>query len=245
MTTLECRSPEGALLSLAQILGINATQLRARLEQERVDAAFTRDLTQFAYDELVWARVVARLGSDVGAQAQVVWFHATRVPRDTPFQQCGLLPLKDCLGGLRQRVEALAGALRIPLDAGVANASYGFKLAALEKQGPCAFLLRDAALGLGKTRNFLKTPEIVEDLAEAVGGARAAEILAEYQRTTPQCLVTFRTRDSRAVIARCALAYCHAWLHGDEDPLFWNRCFDGRGQAVPPSDLLSIEWLDG
>jgi hypothetical protein len=245
LTELECRSPERALSSLAGVLGIDAAQLRASLEQERVDTAFTRDLAQFGYDELVWARIVARLGGDVGAQAQVVWFHATRVPRDTPFQRRGLLPLKDCLGGLRQRVEHLARTLRIPLGTGVANGSYCSKLAALERQGPCAVLLRDAALGQGKTRNFLKAPEIVEDLAEAVGGARAADILAEYQRTTLPCLVTFRTQDSRTALARAALAYCHAWLHGDEDPLFWNRCFDGQGQAVPPSDLLSVEWLDG
>ena len=28
------------------------------------------------------------------------------------------------------------------------------------------------------------------------------------------------------------------------DPAHWNTCFNGKGVAVPPKDILGVEWLD-
>jgi hypothetical protein len=246
LTVLHCSSVETALVSLADLLGLGEPELRKRLAEERVDERFEERLRIEPYDELVWSDVTGRPINSTLAPSEVVWFHATRVPPETPFSKTGLLPLKNCLPALRAEVRRIADELNILPEGGFVSPSYCSKLSALEEQGPCAFLLRDAALGRSDShRNFLKAPEIVEDLALQINGKRFKEILTAYQRITKRCIVSFRSSEPRPDVARRALAYCHAFLHGRENPPRWNTCFCGRGKAVPPSDLLRIEWLDG
>jgi hypothetical protein len=246
LTVLHCSSVETALVSLADLLGLGEPELRKRLAEERVDERFEQRLRIEPYDELVWSDVTGRPINTTLAPSEVVWFHATRVPPETPFSKTGLLPLKDCLPALRAEVRRIADELNILPEGGFVSPSYCSKLSVLEEQGPCAFLLRDAALGRSEShRNFLKAPEIVEDLALQINGTRFNEILTAYQRITRRCIVSFRSSKSRPDVARRALAYCHAFLHGRDDPPRWNTSFCGLGKSVPPSDLLRIEWLDG
>ena len=87
-------------------------------------------------------------------------------------------------------------------------------------------------------------PEIVYDLAHSVGGEHADEILALYRSRTYRCIVRFVSCEPRADVIKRALAYVHHAIHGDDEPAFWNTCFDGEGKAVPVEQILSLEWLE-
>ena len=93
---------------------------------------------------------------------ETLWFHGTRVPRDTDFSE-GLLPLADRLPVLEAEIEGLALELGLPserLRQGEVNPSYGAKLGLVGKTGPNGCLLRESVLRpVGAQRNYLDSPE--------------------------------------------------------------------------------------
>jgi hypothetical protein len=244
VTRLDCGSPDNALRSLSAILNVDPIALRGALLEAPVDSDFQSRLLSEPYE------AIASLGIErgllhAGPPQEVVWFHGTRLARGTSFER-GLLPLSQCIEQLREVVEHIARDRAIPQGARSSNSSYCLKMMRLDALGPCASLLREAVVRPTRPqRDFLASPEIVEDLAEARAGDRSAEIIAAYRRSTQPCIVAFCSRASRPDVVPLALVYCYSHIHGLENPTQWNTCFDGRGAAVPPEDILQIEWLPG
>jgi hypothetical protein len=242
---LDCSSVTSATETLAVVLGISTSELVGRLRAFD-DEAYRRDHPEefFWYENVLASEVLPRRADDIAPPDEVVWFHATRVPRESRFQSEGLLPLRDCIDGLRRDVTLIARDLGIAGSEGTISGSFAAKRSRLEVQGPSASLLRDAAVNPGTThRNFLESPEIVEDIAMEIGGPRFEEILARYKAKTTPCLVSFRSEDARPDVVVRALAYLHSTIRGGSDPVFWNTCFDGEGRRVPPADIVQVEWL--
>ena len=223
------------------------TDLRGRLQRFDFREHCARHPGTFPdYQEVLLRTIAGPPVEDLPSPEEIIWFHATRVARTTAFEEMGLLPLSECLDALQGQVARIVDALGIGSPRGERTTSYLHKLELLDQQGPCAFLLRDAALGRGPWhRNFLKSPEIVDDIAEDLAGDRWHEVLEVYQSGTTPCLVAFRSRKSRPDTIVKALAYCHASLHGHDDPAFWNTSFEGGGCGVPPGDIVAVDWLDG
>lgn len=239
MRQLDCSSFETALRSLANSLCIEEGDLRARLVRNKPDAGFKADLRRWSYEDLV----LERCDLECVVPDSVVWFHGTRVPPETTFSD-GLLPLASCIERLQAVVTEIADSLAIPEGVGSASPSFCMKLQRLPLQGPNGSLLRDAVLRPKRPqRDFLRSPEIVDDLAEERGGERFGEIVAEYRRRTKSCIVTFQSREPRVDVVKQALAYCHGSLHGQDEPTHWNTCFNGGGRPVLASDILKVEWL--
>jgi hypothetical protein len=245
MVTMECRSLDGAIGSVASLLAMPPPELQRRLEQFDFDAHCARHAGTFPDFEDVLARNIAGFRcEDIRAPDETIWFHATRVRRTTAFREEGLLPLKECLLPLRAEVQNIVGELGIVSTGAGYTSSYLSKLGQLKIEGPCAFLLREAPLrGSRSDRKYLESPEIVEDIANELAPGRANEVLDAYRTRTAPCIVAFRAYEARTDVAVRALAYCYAALHASEDPFRWNTCFWGRGCAIAATDIVDVEWL--
>jgi hypothetical protein len=244
---LDCSSVEVAKASVAVVVQMSVSDLTARLESFDSDS-YLRDHPDevFDYETVLAFHVVGRGRTAVSHPDEIVWFHATRVPRDTNFRSRGLLPLKACISDLHEHVTSIARELGIERNVGETSGSYAAKLNRLNIQGPSASLLMDAAVNPGSThRNFLESPEIVEDIAREIAGFEPAnDILNRYRESTEACVVSFRSREARPDVVSRTLAYLHSSMRGGSDPVFWNTCFDGAGQAVPPADIVDVQWIE-
>ncbi len=240
---LDCTSIDTTLVSLGRLVGQEAIKLRELLGKFN----YTPELgVRLPYGEAAFRAISGGVASENFVPDEVVWFHATRVPPSTDFISTGLLPLKDCLVGITSTVQKIVDDLGGPTRNGSDGYafSYGFKLNSLDRQGPNAFLLRDAAVHPSPTHcTFHDAPEIVKDLAQELGGGREAEILKAYKELCAPCIVKFVSRKQRSRVCTFAAAYLYAHLIGDDEPSSHGTYFDGGGRAVPPSDILEIEWL--
>src|SRR5208282_3381940 len=77
--------------------------------------------------------------------------------------------------------------------------------------GPWGFLVRDAIVQpYSETHDYLKAPEIVEDLSQMIVGKKNARLLIEkFQERTRPCIVKFRSIAPREDVAQVALYYCY------------------------------------
>lgn len=249
MHRLECSSPRRAGESIAHLLGVPVNQVIDRLREcsdincERQSRMLCRP-----FEEVVAEHVLGVWPETVSSECEAVWFHGTRLAPGTDFRE-GLLPFKDCLPTLTTQIEALAvevGMSAHEMNKGPVSLSHSAKLAMRDRSGPYASLLREAVVRpTGNHCDFLVNPEIVYDLAERIGGARANEILALYRARTRPSVVWFVGVVSQGHALMHALMYVRSAELADGDPLHWNTCFDGQGRPVPRADILKVEWLDG
>lgn len=247
MVRLDCSTVELTLVSLARLGRRDADALRAQLaalSEEALNDDARRD--QRPHEEVLAKLIFGVSAEDISQPDETIWFHGTRVARDTDFSD-GLLPLDEVLPSLRAQIQTLAYEVGVPRDGrphGEMSGSHSAKLDLLGRSGPNGSLLRDAVVApSGAQRDYLFCPEIVEDLAEHMGGPHASDVLDLYRRRTHPCIVWFVSRDKRPDAISRALMYAWASVNEDEDPGFWNTCFEGWGRKVPFADIVRVEWL--
>jgi len=244
MTLLDCSSPESAIASLAALLNRSEATIRRQLEAGDLDAygMFSgRDNREIVVEDF--------LGVSGGTPSahEIHWFHATRVPPGTTFSE-GLLPLAEVEPRLRATLDSLSTDL--PSSRGDRNSAlqYHNKLAnPTIGGGPCAFLIREAAVRPGGHHiAFAECPEIAKDIAGMrFDRASAAELLRRFRAATKPCVVTFRTRDPCPSATESAALYAYLSIHDPPSAVAVGAGFSGRGRAVPPEDIVGYEFLDG
>ena len=85
MITLDCETFDSALTSVSESFSVSADEMRDRLEGIKIDEGYE-----------VRTDLLRKLNAEPIAPATVHWFHATRIPNNTPFED-GILPLVDSL----------------------------------------------------------------------------------------------------------------------------------------------------
>jgi hypothetical protein len=111
--------------------------------------------------------------------------------------------------------------------------------------GPNGVLVRDILVNPDTyhSSEFVRIPEIVEDICVAARGALHVDLEPRFESATTPCIVEFSTASSKvhqALTAACW--YAEAALTGKTaggDDAFWN--FDGEGVAVPPEDIVFVD----
>ena len=88
------------------------------------------------------------------------------------------------------------------------------------------------------TRDYLSSPEVVEDICRAYTSRHGFDLHSRYLDATTPFIVTFR---AAANTEHLASALDYAWNHvrGNGLPAFV-QSFDGCGRAVPPIDVTSV-----
>jgi hypothetical protein len=228
--TLDCESLDSALTSVSGLLGVNQQELRAsliRVKPAHLEAAATTQVIEWG--DALW-NIIVGSGTSSSSPDVIHWFHATRVLSGTDFSE-GILPLNLILPKLRSFLTSL-GSSSTPSN----PFAYTLKTENPILWGPNAFLVRDAIVRRDSiTHDYLDIPEIVEDLA---GGS----VAGRFRAITKPCIVKFRSLKPRNDVTRVALYYCYSALWGFGMHTYNNTCFDGHGQTIPRSDIVSIEY---
>ena len=249
-TILDCSSLDTALKSLADLLVVPRDELRLRLSQIILK---WEDSGVAPEDQLVRA-----LGYedqiDLPAPACIRWFHATRVPERTTFEE-GILPTPAALPKLWELLGVIASQWTSPAEWEAYrrsferadrffSAQFRRKVNAPGWGGPYAFLVRDAAMGrCGEHKDFTRICETLEDICADYEDVTGHPLRQAYQEATRRCLVVFRTPGSQRDAVRAALNYAHRTVQGLEHSLECNTNYSGMGEVVPPECIDHVGWL--
>jgi len=247
--TLDCSSFEAALESLARLLGRTERELTVSLESYAIDAE-SCDPPQ---DQL--ARAVGFSGREALPDAdEITWFHASRARPGSAFSE-GLLPTNQALPLLWAIFADLAK--RWVSDREWADYRRSFtvsdryfavqhrmKCQAPGWEGPFAFLVRDAAIGLHcGHKSFTSIPEVAEDICGDFEQVFGQPLRNEYVKATAPCLVVFSVPGPRVGAVGAALTYVYRTIHQAPQSLMSNTNFSGSGRAVAPKHIVRVEWL--
>lgn len=249
--TLNCSSPETALASVSDLIGLPSDAFRRKLLKVALNWSHQ---TVPPEDQLVQA-----LGyggeRDLPTPSAIRWFHATRAPIGTTFEE-GLLPTTEALPKLWHSVATVAmqqqseedwAAYQLSFDREDRHFSAQFHQKAIAPgwEGPFAFLVRDAALGrCGRHKNFTTICETLEDICADYEDATGYQLRAAYEAATRGCLVVFTRPGNWPGAVRAALNYLHRSLRNEEQSLACNINYAGHGVTVPHAWIDEIEWLD-
>jgi hypothetical protein len=247
MRALDCYDLNSTVTSLANLLSTDPQQLRAALAALRWTDFEAGDFGYNPAPKVLWNHIV---GPDTVPLTPdlVYWFHATRVPPDTDFAE-GIQHLMERLPKIRDLLTALAAlidktsATLPPPWTHNGGFHYNLKTSDPIHWGPHGFLVRDAIVHKGAaTHDYLATPEIVEDLAEAIAGKWAAVLVEEFRKATRPCIVKFASAEPRADVVRVALYYAYSTLWAQDQNTDTNTNFAAKGQTIPFSDIVQIEY---
>jgi hypothetical protein len=192
--------------------------------------------------------------SQLPAPSAIRWFHATRAPIGTTFEE-GLLPtlaalpkLWDLLGQLASQWMTAEqwGEYRSSFDRTDRHFAQQFpgKCIAPGWEGPFAFLVKDAALHRHDAhKDFTRISEVAEDICADFEQVHQLPLRAAYEAATRPCLVVFTTPGDTPGTIKAALNYVHRALNGLEHGYQSNTNFSGRGTAVPAEWIDRVEWL--
>lgn len=251
---LDCESQQSAEASVLASFGCTQSALQAFLgdpshlaNYEANSRALPVDFKRFLYQ-----RACETLGAPT-LPTEFCWFHGTRVPLGTTFEE-GILPLGQVAPSLQERLvaeledpSARAAVQRAFANKGGNSFHFREKLTHAVHSGPYAILVRevaDYANELGQ-HDYLRMPEIIEDLCEEVRAECGLDLLAIYEERWRPCTVKFVVPGgvSGEGGITAALAYLRALvLQGKPDT--GAVCnFDGKNCAISPEWLLAVDFV--
>lgn len=253
-TVLDCRCFQSALNSCASILGAPPEVLLRALREFEYDAVPESDRRRWPYEELLPKYVCGVVGRAQLPSPQVIhWFHATRVPPGTEFRE-GILPSSRRLDSIWALLGTLASEWSSPSEwehfrgsmDGPGAREYHLRTSSRVDDGPHAFLVRDAILHPEQLRShdYLRMPEIIQDICTSYHHRYQHPLYDRARQATRPCIVTFRSSSPWPDALAAALMYVHRVVRREDLFLHCNTCFDGKGGAVPPVDIVRLEWLD-
>lgn len=250
---LDCESRESAEASVALAFRCNPTDLREFLSDPGHPAYYEEQHQTILvdFDRFMFERACSAFGAPLLPQ-QVCWFHCTRVPAGTTFEE-GILPLGTIVPSLEERIAALladsraaAAVRRAFARQGGTSFHFRNKLRNRIHWGPYAILVRESAEHGDRLRqhDYLRIPEIVEDLCEEVLADCGLDLLPTILSHWRPAVVKFVAPADESVdhALTAALRYLQAVaLDGQPDGgSIW--CFDGANTPVSRSQILRVEF---
>lgn len=251
LVLLSCANTASALKALTAVTGASS-----RAVQSAITTINWADLEIDDQPVRALPRLAAqRLGRNLSGFTEVRYFHGTRTSDPNTFRQRGLLPLGARLEDIWHELRDIGSgvlspdqfaALRAEMESGRGGDGgwqYRLKTSALMHHGPFGEYVREHFLRPGDLSNhdYLRTPELIDDIALAAHDLFGVDLLDEYTAATKPYIVAFDMPvddDADAVEAAC----WYIWAAARCD-VSRNACggFDGEGVAVPASAIRAVE----
>jgi len=241
-----------AVESSAALLGITGTELLKQLNAFDWESVSTADGCKHPYEDFLIKKTFRVERSELPAPPVIYWFHATRVAPDTRFED-GIQPLSQALDRVWAFLGCLASAwstrtqwleFRNGMRGQFAD-QYARKVSSGFNEGPFAFLVRDVVLlrdRMEANHDFLGIPELVEDICLSYEEMFGHCLRTRFSEATRACIVKFKSTHPRPDALAAALMYVHRKAKGQELERNCNTCYSGDGVAVPPDDIVQVEW---
>jgi hypothetical protein len=257
MIELDCETPELAYKSLKKILGV---------PEKEFNVLFKSLKSPKYYDINGWPQgnnrielriqnwLNSKISHDIPNYA-ILWFHGTRVSQDEIFS-AGIKPLHDVIdkiwNGLHSMISNQVSVetwqqFRTQVENNhINNFSYLYqrKMSRLEAGGPFANLVREICVSKSKIfHDYLKTPEIVEDIHHCCKDLLGINLLGHYKRNTRPCIVKFRNNMPQEKAILAAISYLYKKFYNCSPGLDDNTCFSGHGNPISPENIIKVEYL--
>jgi hypothetical protein len=203
-------------------------------------------------------QVVRHLGyddvRDLPRPTAIRWFHATRAPVGSLFEE-GLLLTGAALPKLWESLGAAAAQWTSPAEWIAYQRSFERADRPFSQQfhckqnnrgweGPFAFLVKDAALHkYADHKDFTKICETLEDICADYEQVFGHPLREGYEAATKPCLVIFTRPGEWHGAVKAALNYVHREVVGLDQSLESNANFNGEGVPVLQSWINCVEWL--
>ena len=114
-------------------------------------------------------------------------------------------------------------------------------------QGPFGMLIRDAAFESKHMDNhdYLACPEIIEDICDGYKAKFGNSILESVSSILRPCIVKFESSTStHDGLLTTVIYYCWGCVWNEPMDFDSNRCFDNKGQTIPPTAIISTAYLN-
>lgn len=247
---LDCRNSETALETLSAAVGVDTSRLQREIVSYSQRAIEEDPAADFPRD------VLAHVGADIASVAfDGVWcFHGTRVFQPERLRSEGVLPLAKAIEQIWVDLQPLSGVGRRAWSAfrrrvetaapGHYARLYREKIATSIHQGPHALVVREVHFEPPSgTTSYLRTPEIVEDIAlsflvDPIGGRDLRPAIATA--STP-CIVRWLRPDVVPSYLESAIWYLRRTHLGEPLCTQCSATVTEPGVVVPAEDIAEIE----
>jgi hypothetical protein len=250
LPVLDCESYQSSLKSISDVYAASATDVTKFLLGIDLDREYHWEYETKSSDWYLVELFQSRFGAPIQAWDTVCWFHLTRVPPSTNFEE-GILPLHLALDKLWDAIVAIPRStqtranLEYLRNTGVPDHLYMTKAQYRVQPGPYAMLVRETAFHSKAMGNhdYLKLPEIIEDICNGYERQYHESIHEEITEGLRKCIVKFEVPDKESSkLVAPALFYCWCKAHNWELSVYANTCYDARGEAIPHSAIRKIEF---
>lgn len=234
---LNCETPDSALSSLSEILGVAPIMLLDSLRSTEINAD---DLT----DEVEQKLADKFLKEAMELDFSVCWFHGARLHRSHTLWTEGLLPTHMVEPRMRVLLQSLSEGLEQQGNSRF-SISRTFKPT---REGPFGMLCRTAVVTpAGCNGSYVFRPELVDDIAGELLGENFRALTDRFASESDPCVVHFEGPPTESTLKK-ALRYVYETrieVRDDvESAASSNTFFDGGGEAIPPGRILKLEFLD-
>jgi hypothetical protein len=256
LQVLDCDTFETALTSVAMAAGVSERELLGGLRRFNPAAV---DSSADWY-EAVPRAALASVGTDIESVRfdATCAFHGTRTLNPQGFLHQGILPLGAIIDPLWDGLFSIAGghvttaewhAIRTAIEtgrheSGLAEHSahlYRLKVGKTSLHGPYANLVRDHVIApIEGHHDYLKIPEIVEDIARFTG----TDLQDRFERAAQSCVVKFRHYDVTDHETASAVSYLLSKAHNEPHGFSSVHGIDCKGVAVPVEAVIAIYKID-
>lgn len=249
LAVLDCESYQSSVKSLSDLYCVDGSAIVRTLRALDFDRECERN-PEVSPDELLLALFESSIGTRANAFQRVCWFHLTRVPPETDFDE-GILPLHDALDKIWRTIISIPSDpdrrtnLKQLRESGVPDYQYEMKTGNRLHSGPFAMLVRESAFNARSMCNhdYLALPEIIEDICNGYLKQFGTSIHDEVSAALRPCIVKFEVADEEtAHLIRPVLRYCFHKERGQELSFGTNTCYDGEGKPIPRSAIHKIEF---
>jgi hypothetical protein len=254
MRILDCETPESILNSLSSVVGADRNRIQDLLLQFDIDKYFRSHPQSDLYSEDLLLSVIAPSAKSLTYDA-TCWFHLTRAGSDTNFEQ-GILPLGIQIDSIWDSLfDLLEGSFpndkwsdfrhSVETDSSHHLAKiYRLKTTRQHLWGPYAILIQDMAFDAKAHGNhdYLGIPEIIDDICTCFQQYSGINIRDVYVQRTRSCIIKFINSVTSLDYLKSAIKYLYLLNHKTSLVAAETYSFDGRGQPVPPDQILKIHF---
>ena len=248
--TLDCENFESTLNCVSEIFHHDRSKILALLRSIDLENIYESQTPAHPPDEFLYRAIVAKFGPPKPLN-QVCLFHLTSVAPNTTFDG-GILPLGESIEILWDTLLKIFIGTKIHKNLtdlrsqGVKDHLYSLKTPDPFHWGPFAMLVRESAFNPEELGNhdYLRCPEIIEDICNGYEKRYSESIYERVVKNLHPCIVKFRSKKWIDMdLIKVAIYYLHMAVNNSEWDHSANTCFDGKGESVPKSDIIKVEFL--
>lgn len=246
ITILDCENYNTMISSLESIFATSGNDISSFLRSVDIEEIWGKSPQKKQAYEYLFEEFNNEFKIDNSKIIRAYWFHNTRVLKSSKFEE-GILPLSMAIVKIELLLNNIIEKLKIPLNNNSLSqcSTIQHKVRSKTDQGPWGFLIRDFAFEkVDIIHDYLKTPELIEDILHYRYPDNYDLIFREFQKATVKCIIKFKTETE---FHQDRLIYVINYLYNkiNKEKMDWrsNANFSNNSKIISPKMILKIDYL--